>query len=282
MAAGGFKEFVAGETLDQDEINDFLMQGVLVFAGTAARGSAITAPVEGQFSYLSDSDSVEFYNGTAWTPFASGLGFATISTTATGNYNDGTYDWDYWDFTSNGSLVITEDGLLDILVVGGGGGGSSANPANASGGGGGVRFGLFEVTAGTVSVTIGAGGVGAGTIGGAGSYSSFGSILQAGGGGGGYGTRNATGPADDGHGGGGSPGGINIDLGGSGNQNGGGAGGLVYGSNEEDGITLNYNNSSIEYGRGGTGTAPTANTGTGGIATNGTGATGRVVVRVRV
>jgi hypothetical protein len=42
MAAGGFKEFVAGETLDEDEINDFLMQGVLVFAGTAARGSAIT------------------------------------------------------------------------------------------------------------------------------------------------------------------------------------------------------------------------------------------------
>ena len=28
MAAGGFKEFVAGETLDQDEINDFLMLGV--------------------------------------------------------------------------------------------------------------------------------------------------------------------------------------------------------------------------------------------------------------
>jgi hypothetical protein len=45
MAAGGFKEFVAGETLDQDEINDFLMQGMLVFAGTAARGSAITSPV---------------------------------------------------------------------------------------------------------------------------------------------------------------------------------------------------------------------------------------------
>jgi hypothetical protein len=32
------------------------MQGMLVFAGTAARGSAITSPVEGQFTYLADSD----------------------------------------------------------------------------------------------------------------------------------------------------------------------------------------------------------------------------------
>jgi hypothetical protein len=38
MAAGGYKEFVAGETLDQDEINDYLMQGMLVFAGTAPLG----------------------------------------------------------------------------------------------------------------------------------------------------------------------------------------------------------------------------------------------------
>jgi hypothetical protein len=43
MAAGGFREFVAGEILTEDLINDYLLQGVLVFAGTAARGSAITS-----------------------------------------------------------------------------------------------------------------------------------------------------------------------------------------------------------------------------------------------
>jgi hypothetical protein len=52
MAAGGFREFVAGEILTEDLINDYLLQGVLVFAGTAARGSAITSPVEGQFAFL--------------------------------------------------------------------------------------------------------------------------------------------------------------------------------------------------------------------------------------
>jgi hypothetical protein len=41
------------------------MQGMLVFAGTAARGSAITSPVEGQFTYLADSDTVEFYDGSS-------------------------------------------------------------------------------------------------------------------------------------------------------------------------------------------------------------------------
>jgi len=72
MAAGGFKEFVAGETLDEDEINDFLMQGMLVFAGTAARGSAIPAPVEGQFSFRTDDDVVEFYDGSDWVEFSGG------------------------------------------------------------------------------------------------------------------------------------------------------------------------------------------------------------------
>jgi hypothetical protein len=73
MAAGGFREFVPGEVLDEDKINDFLMQGMLVFGGTAARGSAITSPVEGQFSFLTDTDTVEFYDGSAWVEFSSGL-----------------------------------------------------------------------------------------------------------------------------------------------------------------------------------------------------------------
>jgi hypothetical protein len=68
MAAGlGFKTFTTGEVLTAADTNGYLMQGVLVFASSAARSSAITSPQEGQYSYLKDTDALEFYNGTAWT-----------------------------------------------------------------------------------------------------------------------------------------------------------------------------------------------------------------------
>ena len=67
MAAGlGFKTFTTGEVLTAADTNGYLMQGVLVFASSAARASAITSPQEGQYSFLKDTDALEFYNGTAW------------------------------------------------------------------------------------------------------------------------------------------------------------------------------------------------------------------------
>jgi hypothetical protein len=50
-------------------------QSVMVFAGTAARSSAIgTALSEGMVSYLSDSNALQFYDGAAWQPVASAAG----------------------------------------------------------------------------------------------------------------------------------------------------------------------------------------------------------------
>jgi hypothetical protein len=61
------KEFVAFTRLDASDVNTFLMdQSVMTFAGTAARGSAIAEPVEGQVTYLTDIDSLSVYNGTQW------------------------------------------------------------------------------------------------------------------------------------------------------------------------------------------------------------------------
>jgi hypothetical protein len=199
MAAGGFKEFVAGETLDEDEINDFLMQGMLVFAGTAARGSAITSPVEGQFSFLADSDTVEFYDGTAWVQLSTEAPYAEVSTTPTGNYNDGVYDWDYWVYKTNGSLVIDTAGLLDVLIVAGGGGASGGESSTLSGGGGGAgglsRFESCVHAAGTASIVIGSGGAGAGGSNNAsnGTESEFASTLYGTGGGGAGATRGQNG-----------------------------------------------------------------------------------------
>ena len=67
MAAGlGFKTFVSGEVLTAADTNGYLMQGVLVFASSSARSAAVTSPQEGQYSFLKDTDVLEFYNGTAW------------------------------------------------------------------------------------------------------------------------------------------------------------------------------------------------------------------------
>ena len=68
MAAGlGFKTFTTGEVLTAADVNGYLMQGVLVFASSAARSAAITSPQEGQVSYLKDTNSTEYYTGSAWT-----------------------------------------------------------------------------------------------------------------------------------------------------------------------------------------------------------------------
>ena len=67
MAGAGFKTFTVGEVLTATNVNTYLMQqAVMVFATAAARSSAITAPSEGMVTYLSDSNSLWYYSGTAW------------------------------------------------------------------------------------------------------------------------------------------------------------------------------------------------------------------------
>ena len=176
MAAGGFKEFVAGEVLDEDDINDYLMQGVLVFAGTAARGSAITAPVEGQFAWLNDSDTLTYYSGTDWEQLSAG------------------------------------PDLAEYLVVAGGGGGGD-NEGGGGGAGGYLNSVTGETSGGTAVATaklvfevgavyfcsVGAGGARPGV---AGSPSGIGPVIALGGGGGGSRTAGPS-PTTGGSGGGG-------------------------------------------------------------------------------
>lgn len=67
MAGAGFKTFNVGEVLTATNVNTYLMQQtVMVFASSAARTSAIAAPSEGMVTYLTDSNSMWYYSGTAW------------------------------------------------------------------------------------------------------------------------------------------------------------------------------------------------------------------------
>jgi hypothetical protein len=68
MAAGlGFKDFQTGEVLTAADVDGYLMQNIWVFASAAARDAAVTAPSEGNFAYLKDTNTTTYYTGSAWT-----------------------------------------------------------------------------------------------------------------------------------------------------------------------------------------------------------------------
>lgn len=67
MPGLGRKVFTAGEVLTAANTNGYLMdQSVMVFAGTAARSSAIGTPSAGMLSFRTDGTVYEYYDGTAW------------------------------------------------------------------------------------------------------------------------------------------------------------------------------------------------------------------------
>ena len=73
MAGLGRKVFVAGDVLTAADVNGYLMdQTVMVFADSSARDTAIASPSEGMFVYLADTNTLQYYDGAAWTPFESG------------------------------------------------------------------------------------------------------------------------------------------------------------------------------------------------------------------
>ena len=66
MAGLGRKVFTAGEVLTAANVQDYLQdQAVMVFAGSAARGSAIGTATEGMVSYLADNNRIEVFT-TYW------------------------------------------------------------------------------------------------------------------------------------------------------------------------------------------------------------------------
>jgi hypothetical protein len=61
------KVFTAGEVLSASDVNSFLMnQMVQTFAGTAARGSAIGTATEGMLTYLADSNTFQYFDGSSF------------------------------------------------------------------------------------------------------------------------------------------------------------------------------------------------------------------------
>lgn len=260
MAAGGFRTFVAGETLDEDKINDFLMQGILVFDDSTARGSAIASPVHGQVSFLKDSNSTEFYDGSSWTELSAGIDMEFV-------------------------VIAGGAGGATSFSGGGGAGGYISTVVGESTGGGGSAI-PFVTEAATLAITVGAGG--APSV--QGNPSHLGDFLAAPGGRAGPGGENGF-PGGSGGGAGGSGGttiegfafrrqgnngGDNFPQGGVGPAGGGGGAGAVgetasssKGGNGGAGLSSSITGSAVTRGGGGGGSTISGTPGSGGAGGGG-------------
>jgi len=90
--ANGFKVFSVSEVLTAADVNDYLMeQSICIFANSTARDAQISSPIEGQFCYLSDSNVLQFYNGSSWASYIGDgdITGVTITTSSTSGLSGG-------------------------------------------------------------------------------------------------------------------------------------------------------------------------------------------------
>jgi hypothetical protein len=79
-------------------------QSVMVFAGTAARGSAIPSPSEGMVTYRSDDDVVEVYDGSVFKAVGPGKILQVLSDTKT-------------DAFTTSSLTLVDISALSVSIT---------------------------------------------------------------------------------------------------------------------------------------------------------------------
>lgn len=80
-------------------------QVVTPFATASARSSAITAPIEGMVTYLSDSDTLWHYSGSAWVPANAVANPVGVAAAATSSGSDTTTSDTYANMAGTGSVT---------------------------------------------------------------------------------------------------------------------------------------------------------------------------------
>lgn len=109
-------EFTTGQVLTAGELNDLSDQTVMVFAGTAARGSAIPSPSEGMVTYRSDDDVVEVFDGSAFV----GVGAASAILQVVSVFKDDAFtltSTTYTDITGLSATITPSSTSSKVLVV---------------------------------------------------------------------------------------------------------------------------------------------------------------------
>ena len=107
----GFKVWATGDLVSASDFNNYIMEQVIMtFASSSARDSAVSSPEEGMFCFLTDSNTLQFYNGSSWASFIGDgdITGITITTNATGGLSGGATATS-GAFTS--TLTFTPNGL---------------------------------------------------------------------------------------------------------------------------------------------------------------------------
>tara|TARA_Y100001958_G_C20913942_1_gene330946 strand:- start:28 stop:504 length:477 start_codon:yes stop_codon:yes gene_type:complete len=93
MALSGYKEFSTGEVLTAANVNNHLMQVINVYADSSARDTGIPSAKreEGQFVFLKDSNTLQFYDGSSFVDFIGegDITGVTITTSSTSGLSGG-------------------------------------------------------------------------------------------------------------------------------------------------------------------------------------------------
>ena len=119
MAAGlGFKTFTTGDVLTAGDTNGYLMQGVWVFADAAARTAAVASPQEGNMSFLKDTNSTEFYDGSAWVAVGGAGGGKVLQVVST--FKDDTFTSsaaNFADITGLAATITPSAATSKVLIL---------------------------------------------------------------------------------------------------------------------------------------------------------------------
>lgn len=83
----GFKVWTTGDLVNASDFNSYLQEQVIMrFADSSARDLQVTSPEESMFCMLADTNTLQFYNGSAWTNF---IGDGDITGVTAGDGLDG-------------------------------------------------------------------------------------------------------------------------------------------------------------------------------------------------
>jgi hypothetical protein len=120
----GYLQFTTGQVLTSTAMNQVGDSLVNVFASSSARASAISSPSEGMITYLSDTNKLEIYTGSAYvsmqealTSLTTAAAFGTDGSGVDVTFNSATAgDTMLWD-ASEEKLVITGTNGQNSLEV---------------------------------------------------------------------------------------------------------------------------------------------------------------------
>jgi len=107
--------YVAGEVLTAADLS-VTNSGIPVFSGTATRDAAFGGTgekvlAEGQFAYLEDTNTTQYYTGSAWVGVGQTIAAATVTT------SQATTSTSYTDLATAGPAVTVTTGTSALVTI---------------------------------------------------------------------------------------------------------------------------------------------------------------------